>query len=79
MEILIMTAKKSGLKTIWYFVGLVLLSMGGLVFISGLVQLVSPPDNPSVLAELHPALWWGAIMIVIGFIYFITNRNKIVE
>ena len=74
-----MKNKKTGLKTIWYFVGLMLLSMGLLVFISGLVQLVSPPDTTSVLAELYPSLWWGGLMIAVGFIYFITNKNKIVE
>ena len=74
-----MTDEKMGLKTIWYFVGLVLMSMGVLVFISGIIQLISPTDNGSVLAELHPSLWWGGLMIVIGFIYYITNKNKIVE
>jgi hypothetical protein len=74
-----MTNKKTGLKTIWYFVGLVLMSMGSLVFISGIIQLISPTDSSSVLAELHPSLWWGVIMVVIGFIYYITNKNKIVD
>jgi len=74
-----MTNKKTGLKTIWYFVGLVLMSMGTLVLISGIIQLIYPPDNGSVLAELHPSLWWGGIMVVVGLIYFVTNKNKIVE
>jgi uncharacterized membrane protein HdeD (DUF308 family) len=74
-----MTNKKKGLKTIWYFVGLVLMSMGVLVFISGVIQFISPTKNGSVLSELHPSLWWGALMIVIGLIYYLTNKNKIVE
>ena len=74
-----MTNKKTGLKTIWYFVGLVLMSMGGLVFISGVIQFISPTENGSVLSDLHPSLWWGALMIAIGLIYYLTNKNKIVE
>jgi hypothetical protein len=74
-----MTGKTAGLKTIWYFVGLVLMAMGGLTIISGVIQLISPPATRTVLSELHPALWWGGIMSITGIIYYLTNRNKTVE
>jgi uncharacterized membrane protein HdeD (DUF308 family) len=74
-----MTEKSAALKTIWYFVGLVLMAMGILIIISGIIQLFSPPATQTVLAELHPALWWGGIMLITGVIYFLTNRNKTVE
>ena len=73
-----MEQNKPELKTIWYFVGLILIAMGGLVLLSGIVQLFSPVQQ-TVLAETYPAIWWGAIMLVIGIIYFITNRKKVVE
>ncbi len=74
-----MTEKKAGLKTIWFFVGLILLIMGGLVVISGIVQWVNPPASKTVLWELHPALWWGGMMMVIGLVYLITNFKKVVD
>jgi len=74
-----MAEKITGLKTIWYFVGIVLLLMGALVFISGIVLLINPPAKPTVLAELHPALWWGGLMMIMGFIYLVANKNKVVE
>ena len=73
-----MAENKPELKTIWYFVGLILIVMGGLVLLSGIVQLFSP-EQPTVLAETYPAIWWGAIMLVVGFIYYISNRKKVVE
>jgi len=74
-----MEEKKPVLKTIWYFVGLVLMVMGSLVFLSGLIEFISPTKHQTILAEIYPAIWWGALMIVIGFIYFLTNKNKVVE
>jgi len=74
-----MENKSSELKTIWYFVGIILIIMGGLVFLSGIVQFIAPPLKSTVLAETYPAIWWGALMVVVGLIYFLTNRNKVVE
>ena len=47
---------------IWFFVGLILLTYGVLVLISGFLY----PNATTVLAQSHPALWWGAIMTVFG-------------
>ncbi|MCK5455148.1 MAG: hypothetical protein KAJ16_12340 [Calditrichia bacterium] len=74
-----MEEKKPALKTIWYFVGLILIVMGGLVLLSGLIQLISPSQQQTVLAETYPAIWWGGLMLVTGLIYFISNKNKVVE
>jgi hypothetical protein len=51
--------------SIWFFVGIILLGYGLIVMIAGLVG----DDRPTVLAELRPALWWGAIMLVAGVIF----------
>lgn len=50
---------------IWFFVGLILLTDGLIVLVAGLVG----DPRPTVLADLRPALWWGAIMIVAGGIF----------
>jgi len=32
-----------------------------------------------VLAEYHPDLWWGLVMLVGGFLFLFLNRKKVVE
>jgi hypothetical protein len=67
------------MKTIWYFVGLLLLIMGTIVTISGVYSLINPPIQQKVLSELHPDLWWGIVMIVAGSIFLLTNWKKTVK
>jgi hypothetical protein len=67
------------MKPIWYFVGLILLIIGSIIFVTGLYILFSPPETNPVLGELYPNIWWGALMIVVGFIYVFKNKNVIVE
>lgn len=52
---------------VWFFVGVILLIYGILIFAAGVYEFSHPP--PTVLAELHPAVWWGALLVVIGGIY----------
>jgi len=66
---------QTGMKPIWYFVGLVLITMGGLLFIAGMVDLISPPARITVLAEMHTSLWWGLVMLVVGLIFFLRTRK----
>jgi predicted membrane channel-forming protein YqfA (hemolysin III family) len=63
------------MKSIWYFVGLMLLAMGIVVFASGIYYYFSPERNHTVLGQLHADIWWGAIIIAAGAIFFFTNRN----
>ncbi len=67
------------MKSIWYFVGLVLITMGGLVLIAGVVDMISPPARITVLAELHTSLWWGLIMLVVGVIFFLSSRKRTIS
>ena len=66
------TEKK--MKPIWYFVGLVLLSMGSLVFLTGIYILASGAAPKTVLAGLHPNIWWGGLMVAAGAVFFLKNR-----
>lgn len=70
-----MGAETREMKSIWYLVGLVLLVMGGLVFVAGIVELVAPSGRVTVLADTHPGIWWGAVMIGAGLIFFFKNRR----
>jgi hypothetical protein len=55
--------------SIWYFIGLLILLYGVLILGAGIADLISPPPNPLVLAELHVGIWWGALLVIIGGVY----------
>jgi hypothetical protein len=61
--------QRSGMISIWFFIGVLLLAYGILILASGLWELSSPPEHPVVLANLHVGIWWGALMIVLGGFY----------
>ncbi len=67
------------MKPIGYFVGLLLLIMGVIVLGAGVYTLFVPSPEQKVLAQLHPDLWWGAVMVVSGSIFLVLNRRKKVE
>ncbi len=71
-----MASETPGMKSIWYFVGLMLLVMGGLVLLAGLIELIVPSAQQTVLADVHPGIWWGAIMVAAGAIFFGKNRKQ---
>jgi len=74
-----MSEKIKDLKTIWYFVGIVLTVMGGLVLLSGIVDAFRSASEKTVLADLCPGIWWGGIMAATGLIFLVKNKDKVVE
>ena len=71
--------KTEDLKTIWYLVGIVIFIMGVLVLLAGLIDAFSASPPETVLADLHPSIWWGAAMVVTGGIFLLSNRGKVVK
>lgn len=69
-----MVTEKHHIIPVWFFVGLLLFIYGILIFISGLTEWSHPPDT--VLSNLHAAVWWGALLIVLGGIYSLMFRPK---
>jgi hypothetical protein len=63
------------MKPIWYFVGLILIVIGGIVILSGIYQIVDPPAVKTVLAETNPSIWWGALMTAFGSVLFWKTRK----
>jgi len=59
---------------VWFFVGVILLIYGIIILGTGLYEFSSPP--PTVLAQTRPAVWWGALLIVIGGIYVYLYKPK---
>lgn len=67
------------MKTIWYFVGLILFINGLIITGTGVFLLINPPAVKTVLFDTHPNIWWGIIMTLAGLVYIITNKNKTVD
>jgi hypothetical protein len=51
---------------IWFFIGVLLILYGFLILGQGMWWLFDPPAQPTVLANLRPNLWWGALLLVVG-------------
>jgi FtsH-binding integral membrane protein len=67
------------MKSIWYFVGLLLTIMGAIITISAAYSLINPPGHPKIFSHLHPDLWWGIFMLVFGLFFAIKNRRNLKE
>jgi hypothetical protein len=66
------------MKSIWYFVGLLLAIMGAIITISAVYSLLSPPEQSKIFSHLHPDLWWGILMLVVGFLFAVLNwRSRV--
>jgi hypothetical protein len=63
-----------GMIPVWFFVGVILLIYGVLILATGIYEISNPP--PTVLANLHPALWWGGLLTVLGAIYVYVYKPK---
>lgn len=70
-----MVSETKKMKSIWYLVSLVLLVMGALVLLAGILEFVGPSARRTVLADLHPGLWWGMVMIAAGAIFYLKHRK----
>ena len=67
--------------SIWFFIGLLLGVYGVLILGSGVHELISPaavePQGAierDVMADLHAAIWWGALLLALGLVYAIHFR-----
>ncbi len=58
-----------GRISIWFFIGALLLAYGILILGSGIYEWIEPSESQVVLASLHAAIWWGALLLILGFAY----------
>jgi hypothetical protein len=63
--------KAGSSASIWFFIGLSLLVNGLLILGAGLYEYVNPPapEMQVVLFRLHAAVWWGALLTLLGAFY----------
>jgi hypothetical protein len=66
--------EKHEIIPVWFFVGVLFLVYGVLIFVSGLAEWSHPPDT--VLANLHAPVWWGGLLIALGVLYCGLYRPK---
>jgi hypothetical protein len=55
--------------SIWFFIGSLLTVYGVLIMGAGIWNYYYPSGLPQALAHLHAAIWWGALLILLGSIY----------
>ena len=66
---------RKGMVSIWFFIGALLLLYGILITGAGLYELWYPPTHTIVVhAELHAAVWWGALLLILGIFYSVKFR-----
>ena len=70
---------EKGMRSIWFFVGLIMLTIGILVFLAGIYELINPTVQDIKLINLHTNIWWGALIAITGLIYIVKNKNKYVD
>ena len=63
--------KTGGALSIWFFTGLCLGVNGLLIFITGIYEIIHPPQHEVVLYNMHANVWWGAILFIFGALYAI--------
>jgi FtsH-binding integral membrane protein len=60
-------SEKHHIIQVWFFVGILLLVYGVVIFANGVAEWSNPPDT--VLASLHAPVWWGALLAVLGSLF----------
>ncbi len=63
------------MKPIWFFVGWVLMVIGTLVLAAGIYRLFNPMNMHIELSGLHIDIWWGAVLIIGGWVLRFFNRK----
>ncbi|HTR81057.1 MAG TPA: hypothetical protein VMM58_05445 [Bacteroidota bacterium] len=64
------------MKPIWYFVGLILVIMGALIMLTGIYHIIYPPEVKKIMGDIHPDIWWGAIMTAFGLTMYLKTRKQ---
>jgi hypothetical protein len=59
---------------IWFFIGVLLLVYGVMIFSYGVYELATGQLANVQLAYLHTPVWWGALLTVLGVFYSVKFR-----
>jgi len=60
---------------IWFFIGVLLVAYGGLIFGYGIFEWTTGNYPAAVqLTNLHAPVWWGGILLALGVFYTLKFR-----
>jgi FtsH-binding integral membrane protein len=59
---------------VWFFIGLLLTVCGVIILIASIVDWTQP--SQSVLAQYHPGLWGGIVLLLVGGLYLLRFRPR---
>ena len=62
-------SEKHHIIPVWFFVGVLLLAYGVLIFATGIYHVAHPPETRVALYELHADIWWGGLLVILGLVY----------
>jgi putative copper export protein len=60
-------------------IGLQLDIYGLIIFAAGIYNYFIPPAQTVVMSHLHAAIWWGALLVLLGVFYttrFYPKKNR---
>jgi hypothetical protein len=60
---------EDGRISIWFFIGVLVFIYGILILGAGIYDFFVKSVQTVVLADLHSAIWWGLLMLILGGIY----------
>jgi hypothetical protein len=60
--------------SIWFIIGLQLVLLGLIIGGASIYGIYYPPTNPVKFEELHPGIYEGFAMLVLGLVYTIKFR-----
>jgi hypothetical protein len=60
--------------SIWFFVGLMTLLYGIVLFPYGAWAWLTHNEAPTILNDLHPTFWWGLLLTGFGSFYVVKFR-----
>lgn len=72
-------SEEKGMRPVWFFVGLLFVTLGVVIAGTGIYYLIVPADSSTVLQHLHPNIWWGGIMLAFGALLLWLNKGVRVE
>ncbi|MGD0481779.1 MAG: hypothetical protein ABSA42_16510 [Terracidiphilus sp.] len=59
---------------VWFFIGLLLTIYGVIILVTSIVDWSEP--SQAILAQYHPALWGGILLLLIGSFYVLKFRPR---
>ena len=74
-----MESENKGMRSIWYFVGLIMFAIGLVELAAGIYDLFYPSVKDIKLENLHANIWWGILIMFTGLIYILKNKNKFIN